>query len=85
MPLYKRKWNCAICDKPVIWDSDKKTLSSNASQTDYSRCHECWIWKTLNTPCDFCSKQGGVVPFVNKTAEGLKRFMVCPKCMEKLT
>jgi hypothetical protein len=27
MPLYKRKWNCALCNKPVVWDSDKKTLS----------------------------------------------------------
>jgi len=27
MPLYKRKWNCAVCNKPVIWDSDRHTLS----------------------------------------------------------
>jgi endogenous inhibitor of DNA gyrase (YacG/DUF329 family) len=27
MPLYRRKWNCGLCGKPVVWDSDKKTLT----------------------------------------------------------
>ena len=27
LTLYKRKWNCAVCHKPLIWDSDRKTLS----------------------------------------------------------
>lgn len=27
MPLFRRKWNCAVCHKPVIYDSDKKKLS----------------------------------------------------------
>jgi len=27
MTLYKRNWNCAVCNKPVIWDSEAKTLS----------------------------------------------------------
>jgi hypothetical protein len=52
---------------------------------DYWRCRECWIWKVLNTPCDFCFKQGGVVPFIKVTAEGLKQFMVCASCLKKLT
>ncbi len=27
MTLYKRKWNCAVCRKPLFWDSDAKTLT----------------------------------------------------------
>lgn len=27
MTLYRRKWNCAVCGKPVIYDSVKQTLS----------------------------------------------------------
>jgi len=27
MTLYKRKWNCAVCHKPVIYDDVKKTLT----------------------------------------------------------
>lgn len=27
MTLYKRNWNCAVCGKPVIWDSEAKTLT----------------------------------------------------------
>lgn len=26
MPLYRRKWPCAVCRKPVYWDSDKQVL-----------------------------------------------------------
>ena len=37
MPLYRRKWNCALCNKPLIWDSDKKTLSCGCgTQTNVS-------------------------------------------------
>lgn len=25
--LYVRKWNCAVCDKPVIYDSEKGELT----------------------------------------------------------
>jgi hypothetical protein len=52
---------------------------------DYWRCRKCWIWKALNTACDFCSKKGGVVPFVRFAVKGFSEILVCEKCLEKLT
>lgn len=31
MPLYARKWDCGICDQPVIYDSEKNTISCGCS------------------------------------------------------
>lgn len=36
MPLYRRKWPCAICHKPVIWDSDKKEMSCGCKTERYT-------------------------------------------------
>jgi len=35
MPLYRRKWRCAVCHKPVIYDSDRQTISCGC---EVSRC-----------------------------------------------
>ena len=33
MPLYKRKFPCAVCGKPVYWDSDRQLLSCGCGTT----------------------------------------------------
>lgn len=66
MPLYRRKWNCAVCGKPVIWDSDAQTLSCgcrtakctfvNMEAFELLPKYDRKIWKeTLTVPID-CAK-----------------------------
>jgi len=33
MPLYKRKFPCSVCGKPVYWDSDRQLLSCGCGTT----------------------------------------------------
>lgn len=62
-----------------------RKICAKCENLDYNKCRQCKIHSILNTPCDFCGKIGGVVPFIHYTKNGLKKFMVCERCLRKLT
>jgi len=66
------KKQCAECGK-------------ESTQDKWLKCQTCKIYKIFNTPCHFCSRIGGVVPFIKNTAKGMSQIDICPSCMEKVT
>jgi len=65
LPLYKRKFPCAVCGKPVYWDSDKQILSCgcgdfkatfvNLDQYERLPKYARHIWKSEEIPIDSIS------------------------------
>ena len=69
------KIRCATCSKVGVVPNER----------EISECKKCLIYKIFNTPCTYCGKIGGVVPFVYGTAKGTKKGYACPKCLAKFT
>jgi hypothetical protein len=72
MPLYRRKWNCESCGKPVYWDSERKTLSCGC---------------TVETGVSFVNPEAfeAVPKYARHVTEKLQLSLdsfafICPKC-----
>jgi hypothetical protein len=52
---------------------------------DYWECRKCPVYKSLNTPCDYCGSVGNVKHFIRSTAKGLVLTYACTVCIAKLT
>lgn len=73
-------------ESDIMYERELKKKCAECGK-DYDVCMSlnCMVYYVLNTPCDFCGRTGCVLPLIKTTAKGLRKFMVCARCQEKLT